>query len=312
MLTTASITSSATSAMLSGPRACACAASGMVATTSARGGCRRRLTAERRCRPWASKRQQGLRLRATVLRVRDARARAYMAALGSRNRGGIRRLCDCVRIATPDARRSGPTPAPATPGSRRSTADAIPTTRSSRVGGLASHAPSRALPRPGRRQRSAPRSRTPGRARPESRDMTRATGQRDATAPLRCYGPALQRRCRARRSARLAGTDRRNSGRSRNPAAAPCACRLCLEAGLVGLHRAVEGEEVRILAEGLGEDAVALGVALAADAARTSRLRLGDQHRHVAVGARRISCERCEPWARNSAASRWRSVCMRW
>ena len=37
------------------------------------------------------------------------------------------------------------------------------------------------------------------------------------------------------------------------------------QAGLVGLHRAVEGEEVGIVAEGLGEDAVALGIALAAD-----------------------------------------------
>src|SRR5580700_187211 len=33
---------------------------------------------------------------------------------------------------------------------------------------------------------------------------------------------------------------------------------------LVGLHGSVEGEEIRILAVGFGEDAVALGVALAA------------------------------------------------
>src|SRR6516164_1710847 len=36
------------------------------------------------------------------------------------------------------------------------------------------------------------------------------------------------------------------------------------QAGLVGLHRAVKGEEAGILAVGLGEDAVSLGVALAA------------------------------------------------
>ena len=43
-----------------------------------------------------------------------------------------------------------------------------------------------------------------------------------------------------------------------------------LEPGLVGLHRAVEGEEIRILVEGIGEDLVAGGVALAADLAPTS------------------------------------------
>ena len=40
---------------------------------------------------------------------------------------------------------------------------------------------------------------------------------------------------------------------------------LCRRSRFVGLHRAVEGEEIRIAAERLGEDAVALGVALAAD-----------------------------------------------
>src|SRR5207237_2684371 len=53
---------------------------------------------------------------------------------------------------------------------------------------------------------------------------------------------------------------------------------------LVGLHRAVEGKEVRILAKSLGEDAVAFGVAFAA-----RLLGLGggfrDQHGHVAVRA---------------------------
>ena len=38
-----------------------------------------------------------------------------------------------------------------------------------------------------------------------------------------------------------------------------------LQAPFIGLHGAVEGEEIRILAIGVGEDAVALGVALAAD-----------------------------------------------
>src|ERR1700724_2376841 len=56
-----------------------------------------------------------------------------------------------------------------------------------------------------------------------------------------------------------------------------------LHAAFVSLHRAVEAEEPRILAVGLGIDAIALGVALAADL-----LGLGgsvrQQHRDVAIG----------------------------
>src|ERR1700682_563633 len=56
-----------------------------------------------------------------------------------------------------------------------------------------------------------------------------------------------------------------------------------LHAAFVGLHRAVKGKEPRILAIGLGVDAIALGVTLAADL-----LGLGgsirQQHRDVAVG----------------------------
>ena len=78
----------------------------------------------------------------------------------------------------------------------------------------------------------------------------------------------------------------------------------------VGLHGAVEGEEIRILAVGVGKDAVALGVALAAD---LLGLRIGfrHQHGHVAVGLGADLLAFWLPWARNSAASRWRSVCMR-
>src|SRR5262245_26954798 len=56
------------------------------------------------------------------------------------------------------------------------------------------------------------------------------------------------------------------------------------EALLIRLHRAIEGEEVRILAERLGEDAVAFGIALAADLLALG-LRIRQKHRHVAVGA---------------------------
>src|SRR5262245_8748428 len=56
-----------------------------------------------------------------------------------------------------------------------------------------------------------------------------------------------------------------------------------LHASLVGLHRAVEREEVRILAERLGKDSVAFGVALAADLLGL-RGRLRDQFGHLAIG----------------------------
>ena len=83
-----------------------------------------------------------------------------------------------------------------------------------------------------------------------------------------------------------------------------------LHTPLVSLHGAIEREEARILAVGLSEDAVALAVALAAD-------RLGlligvrDDHGHVAVGLRLDLLAFWLPSARNSAASRCRSVCMR-
>src|SRR3984957_4813429 len=56
-----------------------------------------------------------------------------------------------------------------------------------------------------------------------------------------------------------------------------------LHAAFVGLHRAVEGKEARILAVGLGVDAVALGVALAADLLGLGR-GVRQQHRDVAIG----------------------------
>src|SRR6516162_11494175 len=55
-----------------------------------------------------------------------------------------------------------------------------------------------------------------------------------------------------------------------------------LHAALIRLHGAIEAEEVGVLAIGVGEDAVALGVALAADVFRL-RISLGEQHRDVAV-----------------------------
>src|SRR5215467_6612710 len=56
-----------------------------------------------------------------------------------------------------------------------------------------------------------------------------------------------------------------------------------LHAALIGLHGAIETEEVGVLAIGVGKDAVALGVALAADVFRL-RIGFGEQHRDIAVG----------------------------
>src|SRR6195256_2824041 len=56
------------------------------------------------------------------------------------------------------------------------------------------------------------------------------------------------------------------------------------QTGLIGLHRAVEAEECGIPAVGLREDAVALGVALAARLLGLGG-RIGHQHGDVAVGA---------------------------
>ena len=56
-----------------------------------------------------------------------------------------------------------------------------------------------------------------------------------------------------------------------------------LQRALIGLHRAIEREEIRILAEGLGEDAVLLRIARTTDTLGLAG-RLGLQHRHAAVG----------------------------
>src|SRR5260370_38382294 len=53
--------------------------------------------------------------------------------------------------------------------------------------------------------------------------------------------------------------------------------------GLIGLHRAVEAEEVAVPAVGVGEDAVALGIALAANLLGPGGC-VRDQHGDVAVG----------------------------
>src|SRR4029453_7076334 len=56
-----------------------------------------------------------------------------------------------------------------------------------------------------------------------------------------------------------------------------------LQSLLVGLHRAIEREEIRVPTIGVGEDAIALGIALAADAL-SRRRRLSQQNGYVAIG----------------------------
>src|ERR1700722_20712838 len=56
-----------------------------------------------------------------------------------------------------------------------------------------------------------------------------------------------------------------------------------LHAAFVGLHRAIEAKESRILAIGLGIDAIALGVPLATHLLGLGR-GVGQQHRDVAIG----------------------------
>src|SRR5215510_5897356 len=57
------------------------------------------------------------------------------------------------------------------------------------------------------------------------------------------------------------------------------------QALLIGRHRAVEGKEIRILAIGLGEQAVALGIAGAADLLG-GRVGVGDDDGRLAIGLR--------------------------
>ena len=57
------------------------------------------------------------------------------------------------------------------------------------------------------------------------------------------------------------------------------------EAGLIRLHRTIEGKEIGVAGERVGEDAVARGVTLTAGLLGF-RLRFRQQHGHVAIGAR--------------------------
>src|SRR5580765_2543098 len=57
---------------------------------------------------------------------------------------------------------------------------------------------------------------------------------------------------------------------------------VALERGLIGVHRAVEGEEIGIPAEGIREDTILLRIALSARDFRLA-LGLGDNHRCVAI-----------------------------
>src|SRR6516165_12676306 len=94
----------------------------------------------------------------------------------------------------------------------------------------------------------------------------------------------LRRRCRARRRVTFARLTRwvHEEAKEFGIGLEQHARVIGAQPGFVGLHRTIEGEEIGIAAIRLGENAIALGIALAARALAL-RLRLGDQHRDVAI-----------------------------
>ena len=232
MLTTASITCSATSAMFSGPRANAGVES---AGSDDRGrGERRQQRAgghaaqiERESRAMDVKAPENERCARHCSasghgRKRDLRTRRNRRA----NWGGIADPPDRVVPAAPAM------PA-AQPRTSQISSDAEHAPRRCRrsaatCSGRLQHARHRPLQRRRERRRTAaPRSRsTRPSATMKSDIMPTATVPRPAATSLARRGRRRRRAAPRRRRRRAAcPTDRRNSGRTPNPAAAPCACR---------------------------------------------------------------------------------------
>ena len=88
---------------------------------------------------------------------------------------------------------------------------------------------------------------------------------------------------RASGSAAAPGSSRRSSGRNRCPGDSTKVVVSSPSALAIGLHRAVEGEELRVLAERVGVDLDRLGIALAAQDLRLAS-RLGQEHGALALG----------------------------
>src|ERR1700730_10707226 len=61
------------------------------------------------------------------------------------------------------------------------------------------------------------------------------------------------------------------------------ACVAAFQSGLIGLHRAVEGKKIGVLAEGVGENAIPVRVACASRLVGLL-LSIAEQHHHIAVG----------------------------
>ena len=176
MLTTASITASATSAISSGPRACACAASGraMAAAATMRESGSAELGVSEAGRPWASELQRGSTIRATAApatrRGRKAQHAGTIAAGIGRNRMAWRH-----RNQRPAHRRASPAHQPDQDHADDRRSDARPRAAGRRRS--PARAPSAVLRRRREcRRRSAPRSRRRGRARRGNPTCT-ATGR---------------------------------------------------------------------------------------------------------------------------------------
>src|SRR5690348_2561457 len=298
MLTTASITRSATSEMPSGPRAKAdCDAGNRIAVAArAARAARRAETASSVMTP-----DMGLispRGLGGPSAVRNGLRRNRGSGSRRRNRPAVATQRSSFRASLaafrrPERRQNEQScvkhvqrqPRIAQTMTRPSTALARPTTRSI-VSGVSSTAVTARLAECGDAAKTSPSMTKTSPIATRKSDM-------EAKPELRPRGRSTLRRWRWRLRRRRAGRGRRGRpaelalgiqevseelrvGLDDEPGIA------LLEARLIGLHRAVEGEEIRVLAERVGEDAVALGVALAAQLLALRR-RLGHDDGRVAV-----------------------------
>jgi hypothetical protein len=92
----------------------------------------------------------------------------------------------------------------------------------------------------------------------------------------------------------------------RNPTNARVAA---FQPSFIGLHRAIEGKEIRVLAIGLGKNAVSFRIAVAPRLVSLALRVATTTTSRSAVAV--IVCAVSEPLARYSAASRARSLCIR-
>ena len=209
----------------------------------------------------------------------------------------------------------------ARPAARRAPANASPPRRSGPLSSM--HRPRRGLLHP--RRGTAPRGRPRRRGRapepvPRSRHRVSSLARREAPprAPPPRAGGSGAAAPSAARSAPAPGGAAAGSDRPAVEEAEELAVRRQHEARgavaqrlAIGLQRAVEVEELGVLAERLGEDADRLGVALAAQDLRLRARASAISTRRSRSARARIRWPTSAPCARSSLASRSRSVCIR-